>query len=110
MKNLKICVLAILVFATATLASLNATIVSVPTTTTTATTATKLDKKAQAQMLTARLHEIKAIDKSDLSVSEKKELRKETRAIKSQLRALSDGIYISVGGAIIIALLLILLL
>jgi hypothetical protein len=110
MKNLRLYIVATMMLLTATLASLNATIIGEPVTTTSTTSTTKMDKKAQAEILTARLYEIKAMDRSDMSASEKKELRKETRAIKSQLRSLNDGIYISVGGAIIIALLLILLL
>jgi hypothetical protein len=64
----------------------------------------------EAVILLARLDEIKAMDFSDLSSKERKELRKEVRAIKSELRELGSGIYISVGAAIIIILLLILIL
>lgn len=64
----------------------------------------------EAVALLARLDEIKAIDKSALSSAEKKELRKEVRAIKSQLNAIGGGVYISVGAIIIILLLLIILL
>jgi hypothetical protein len=42
--------------------------------------------------------------------SEKKALRKEVRAIKSELAATGNGVYFSVGAIIIIILLLILLL
>ncbi len=65
------------------------------------------DEKAKA--LLARLDEIKAMDKSGLTRVEKKELRKEVREIKSQLRATGNGIYLSIGAIIIIILLLILL-
>ncbi len=64
----------------------------------------------EAIALLARLDEIKAMDFSDLSSKERKELRKEVRTIKSELRELGSGIYISVGAAIIIVLLLILIL
>lgn len=77
-------------------------------TTAPATTATV--ETAEANALIARLAEIKAMDKSNLKASEKKQLRKETRAIKSQLKALSGGVYLSAGAIIIIVLLLILLL
>jgi len=57
-----------------------------------------------------RLDEIKAMDKSSLNSSEKKELRKEVREIKKELRSSGNGVYFSVGAIIIIILLLILLL
>ena len=62
------------------------------------------------KIMLARLDEIKAMDKSSLKSSEKKELRKEVREIKSQLRSTGNGVYLSVGAIIIIILLLILLL
>ncbi|MBK5286565.1 MAG: hypothetical protein JJE25_14310 [Bacteroidia bacterium] len=67
-------------------------------------------ESAQAKILLERLNEIKALDRSKLSSSEKKELRKEVRSTKKQLKELSGGIYLSVGAVIIIILLLILLL
>ncbi|WP_339655432.1 hypothetical protein [Flavobacterium frigidarium] len=57
-----------------------------------------------------RLEEIKEMDKSDLSRVEKKELRKEVRTIKADLKSTGNGVYLSVGAIIIIVLLLILLL
>ena len=60
--------------------------------------------------LSRRLEEIKAIDKSKLSRSEKKALRTEVKEIKQEMAALSGGVYISVGALLLIALLLILLL
>lgn len=65
---------------------------------------------AEVQAMYDRLEEIKAMDKSELSSSEKKELRKEVRSIKSELRSTGNGVYLSVGAIIIIILLLILLL
>lgn len=64
----------------------------------------------EAEALLARLDEIKAIDKSAMSSAEKRALRKEVRAIKSELNSVGGGVYISVGAAIIIILLLIILL
>lgn len=61
----------------------------------------------EAAALMDRLEEIEAMDKSDLNSSERKELRKEVRDIKKEL---GSGLYISVGAAILIVLLLILLL
>ena len=66
--------------------------------------------EARANVLTNRLEELKAIDKSSLSKAEKKALRREVREIKKELAAISGGVYLSVGAIILIALLLILLL
>jgi hypothetical protein len=60
--------------------------------------------------LTKRLEEINAIDKSTLSKSEKRALRGEVKMIKKEMKAVSGGVYISVGAILLIALLLILLL
>ena len=69
---------------------------------------------AETEASMVRLNEIKTMDKSELSSSEKKELRTETRAIKNDMKAnsrsSSGGLYVSVGAAIIIVLLLVLLL
>ena len=67
-------------------------------------------ESAEAKVLLLRLDEINSLDKSNLKPSEKKDLRKEVRSIKQQLKDLGDGIYISVGAVIIILLLLIILL
>lgn len=75
----------------------NATPISTPTTL----------SAAETNTLTVRLQEIKEMDRSNMSSSEKRALRKETRSIKKQL---SGGVYVSAGALIIIALLLILLL
>lgn|SRR5690606_11958388 len=74
------------------------------------TTAVKDEDEAKAKILLERLEEIKAMDKSKLSKQERKELRKEVRDIKQQLRSTGNGIYLSIGAIIIIILLLILLL
>ena len=65
---------------------------------------------AEVKVLLNRLDEIKAMDKSSLNASEKKELRKEVRAIKAELKSTGNGVYLSVGAIIIVILLLILLL
>lgn len=64
----------------------------------------------EIKVLTNRLEEIKAMDKSEMKYSEKKELRKEVRSIKATLASSNGGVYLSVGAVIIIILLLILLL
>lgn len=65
---------------------------------------------AEVQVMLNRLDEIKEMDKSDLTSEEKKELRKETKAIKTAVTANGGGVYLSVGAVIIIVLLLIILL
>ena len=62
----------------------------------------------QANALIARLYEIKAMDHKNLKAADKKALRKEVRSIKSHLKALSGGVYLS-ATAIVIILLIILL-
>ena len=60
--------------------------------------------------LTNRLEEIKAMDVSTMSRKEKRELKREVKAIQHQHQVNGGGVYISVGAAIIIILLLIILL
>jgi hypothetical protein len=67
-------------------------------------------ESSEAKALISRLDEINAMDMSKLKSSEKKEMRKEVRSIKRELRELGSGVYVSVGAIIIIALLLIILL
>ena len=69
-----------------------------------------IEVPAHVQVQLDRLNEIKAMDKSDMTSTEKKALRKEVKVIKSSLRDSNSGIYLSVGAIIIIVLLLILLL
>ena len=76
----------------------------------TAITATPKEVPAEVKIMTDRLEEIKAMDKSSMTRVEKKELRKEVREIKTTLAASNNGVYLSVGAIIIIVLLLILLL
>lgn len=71
---------------------------------------TKTVEPLEVRTLTARLDEINAMDKSNISSHEKRQLRKEVRSIKSQLRRVSGGVYLSAGAIIIILLLVILLL
>jgi hypothetical protein len=68
-----------------------------------------LDAKSD-QAIIDRINEIKAMDKSKLSFTQRKELRKELRATKKQLEIRGGGVYFSVGAVIIIILLLILIL
>lgn len=75
-----------------------------------AKTAKTTEIPAEVKVMLNRLEEIKAMDKSEMKASEKKELRKEVRTIKAQLKASNNGVYLSVGAIIIVILLLILIL
>lgn len=65
---------------------------------------------ADSTALIARLDEIYAMDKSSLSPSEKRELRKEVRATKKQLKHIGGGVYVSAGALILIVVLIVILL
>jgi hypothetical protein len=70
---------------------------------------TKTIDALEAQKLINRLEEIKAMDKSSMTRSEKKDLKKEVKAIQKRLDS-SGGVYLSVGAVILIIVLLIILL
>jgi hypothetical protein len=74
------------------------------------TTVENTEAAKRAEVLVNRLNEIKEMDKSEMTRAEKKELRKEVKAIKSELKSTGNGVYLSIGAIIIIILLLILLL
>jgi hypothetical protein len=64
---------------------------------------------AEVRVMLDRLEEIKGMDRSELSSTERKELRREVRTIKKTMRASGNGLYISSGAIIIILLLIIIL-
>lgn len=71
----------------------------------------KTENKLSAEevaRLTKRVEEIRDLDKSDMSASEKRELRKEVKGIKENVRKGGEVIYIS-GGTILLIILIILL-
>ena len=68
------------------------------------------EQRAQFDKIVNRVEEIRNMDKSNLTRTEKKALRKELREMKDKARAMSGGVYLSVGAIIIIILLLILIL
>ncbi len=70
----------------------------------------KPSNAAHAQQVLTRLIEIRDMDKSNLTSSEKKALRKELKEMKKEIRKNSNGIYLSVGAIIVVILLLILIL
>ncbi len=64
----------------------------------------------KVQLLLNRLEQIKSMDRSAMTSVERKELRKEVKDIRKEMKAANNGIYLSVGAIIIIILLLILIL
>ncbi len=64
----------------------------------------------RAQQILNRLIEIRDMDKTNLTASEKKELRKEIKQLKKEAPKRKNGLYISLGALIVVGLLLILLL
>lgn len=71
---------------------------------------TRTIESAEVNALTHRLEEINGMDKSKLTSSEKRQLRKEVRTIKKRASALSGGVYVSAGALIVLLILLIVLL
>ena len=72
--------------------------------------ATSPEVPERVKTLLSRVDEIRAMDRSKLTRVERKALRKELRAINTELKATGNGIYLSIGAIIIIILLLILIL
>ena len=69
-----------------------------------------LPESPKVKSLLDRLDEINAMDKSKLTSSEKKQLKKEVRATKKEIKAIGGGVYVSAGALILILILLIILL
>jgi hypothetical protein len=63
----------------------------------------------EIQRMIDRVYEIREMDKSELTRTERRELRKEVREIKKEVRSSNSGIFISTGALIIILLLIIIL-
>jgi hypothetical protein len=76
----------------------------------TSVAATKPADEAEAKALTSRLYEINAMDKSKLSSSQKKDLKKEVKSIRTKLHDISGGVYISGAAVVIIVVILLILL
>ncbi len=68
------------------------------------------DKIAHTQLVVNRLVEIRNMDKTNLTTSEKRELRKEVKHLKREATKRKSGLYISIGTIVVIGLLLLLLL
>jgi len=67
-------------------------------------------ESAEAKTLLLRLDEINKMDKSKLNSSEKKDLRKELKSIRNNLKDIGTGIYLSGAAVILIIILLVVLL
>jgi hypothetical protein len=74
-----------------------------------ATSLNKNEELERAKILLNRLDEIKGMDVTAMSPSQKSELQKEVKTIQNDLKGLSGGVYISATALIIILLLLIVL-
>jgi hypothetical protein len=105
MKKLIVCSVIATLFLTGnpiqSMAAVEATPASTPVTNT-------VDAE-KVNVLVKRLHEIDAMDKSKLSTSEKKILRKEVRVIKKDIQRASGGVYISVGVLLLIIIILLII-
>ena len=65
--------------------------------------------EAEISLLTKRVEEIRAMDKSEMTVSERMELRKELKETKKNVKNSGGTIYIG-GAALILIILLVILL
>lgn len=75
-----------------------------------AATMSKEAKEARIKEIEFRVKEIREMDKSTLTRSEKTALKHELKDMRKEAKAMGGGVYLSVGAIIIIILLLILIL
>lgn len=73
------------------------------------TNMTPAEKQARIAEITTRVNEIRNMDKSNLTKTDRKALRTELKALKVESRGLGGGVYLSIGAIIIIVLVLILI-
>jgi hypothetical protein len=73
------------------------------------TNKTKSVAGGNTEQMMSRLREIKSMDLKRMERSEKQELRKEVQQIKKQMKSQEPVLYISLGAALLIVLLLVLL-
>ena len=69
-----------------------------------------LEQKAELEHITKRVDEIRAMDKSSLTKTERKALKKEVKELKKRTDFLNQNVTLSLGAIIIILLLLIIIL
>lgn len=105
MKKITLCMTAIVLSLTFSPATSNAEAPAGSDTSVSVTT----EEMAKTNAMMLRLYEIQAMDKSTLTRSEVKSLRKEVRTLDKEMKAVNNGVYLSVGAIIIIILLLILI-
>ena len=67
-------------------------------------------EQARLSQITRRVEEIRNMDFSTLSRTDRRELKKELQELKKEARVMKGGVYLSVGAIIIIILVLILIL
>lgn len=106
MKNIKIFFICYLLLFS--IQDINASIVNEPVASSSITSVVLKDNKREAQNL--RRLEIKQMDKSMLTNSQKKLLRQEDKAIKKEQVHGGGGIYLSLSAIVIVLLLLVILL
>ena len=76
------------------------------------TAAVKTENKLSAEevaSMTKRVEEIRSMDKSEMTSVEKRELRKEVKGIKENVRKNGEVIYISGGTLLLIILIIVLI-
>ncbi|SIS61256.1 hypothetical protein [Belliella pelovolcani] len=66
--------------------------------------------KVRLDEIESRVNEIKAMDFTELSKEERKEIRSELKELKKEAKSNGGGLYISTGALIVILILLIILL
>jgi hypothetical protein len=103
MKRALFLLLTVVMMASATNAQVEGQATSIPTT-------ESVEKTYDVVALEARLHEIKDMDRSNMTKEERKALREEVRSIRSDLTSSNQGVYLSFGALVIIILILILIL
>ncbi len=68
-------------------------------------------KEARGEAMKTRIAEIKEINKSDLNRNDRREMRTELKDMNKEAKAIaSGGVYITIGGILLIVLILILIL
>lgn len=68
------------------------------------------EDKIRLEEIESRVNEIKAMDFTELTKEERKEVRSELRELKKEAQNRGNGLYISTGALIVILILLIILL
>ncbi|MNK30608.1 hypothetical protein D3C87_490280 [compost metagenome] len=68
------------------------------------------EQKVELESITKRVEEIKSMDRSSLTKTERKALRKEVKELKKRADFLNQNVTLSLGAIIIILLLLIIIL